>query len=486
MIKLLVVDDSALMRRLLGGIFTAEGDFELAFARDGREALDILHAFKPDVVTLDVTMPHMDGLACLDRIMLERPSPGGDAVDPDRGRGGNHARSDAAGGGGFRGPNRRGRFRWRSGELTPHLVATVRAAGQGASAAQPAPGGAGAPAGGAGGDCPVRRWARRRVRRKRPAPPPPSLGQPGGVLLVGSSTGGPPALDTLLSALPAQFPWPVLIAQHMPAAFTGPLARRLDRLCSLTVTEVTRPQPLVAGQVYIGRGNADIVVAARPAGPVVMAAPASAEHRWHPSVDRLVTTAIDVLGAARLVGVLMTGMGDDGAAAMTRLRAEGGHTIAESEDSAVVWGMPGALVKAGGAGIVLPLDAIAPHPARLGGMTETLSPEALRRICDFLYRRTGMEYGEAKRYYIERRVTEQMTRAGAVSFAAYLALVQADAAEAERLINSFTVNETYFYREAHQLRCLSRALLPEIAARRRPGDLIRIWSVPCSTGGGAV
>ena len=115
-------------------------------------------------------------------------------------------------------------------------------------------------------------------------------------------------------------------------------------------------------------------------------------------------------------------------------------------------------------------------------MTETLSPESLRRICDFLYRRTGMAYGEAKRYYIERRVTEQMTRAGAVSFAAYLALVQADAAEAERLINSFTVNETYFYREAHQLRCLSRALLPEIAARRRPGDLIRIWSVPCSTG----
>ena len=111
-----------------------------------------------------------------------------------------------------------------------------------------------------------------------------------------------------------------------------------------------------------------------------------------------------------------------------------------------------------------------------------LTANALRQICDFLYQRTGMAYGEAKRYYIERRVADRIERSGARSVQAYLSLLQISAAEAELLINAFTVNETYFYREEHQLRCLGQSLLPEIVATRRPGDLIRIWSVPCSTG----
>jgi two-component system chemotaxis response regulator CheB len=188
-----------------------------------------------------------------------------------------------------------------------------------------------------------------------------SAGPADGVVLVGSSTGGPPALDALLSPLPADFPWPILIAQHMPATFTGPLARRLDRLCALTVREVTGPMLLAPGNVYVGRGDADMIVTTRPEGCVVTAAPASAEHRWHPSVDRLVTTAMEHLGPRRLIGVLMTGMGNDGAAAMTRLSGEGGRTIAESEETAIIWGMPGELVKAGGAQVVAPLGKIADH-----------------------------------------------------------------------------------------------------------------------------
>ena len=113
---------------------------------------------------------------------------------------------------------------------------------------------------------------------------------------------------------------------------------------------------------------------------------------------------------------------------------------------------------------------------------EPLSPDHLRRLCDFLYLRTGMSYGETKRYFIERRLADGMERAGVTSVPAYLTLLRVDSREAEALINSFTVNETYFYREDHQLRCLSRSLLPEIVARRGPGDLVRIWSVPCSTG----
>lgn len=117
------------------------------------------------------------------------------------------------------------------------------------------------------------------------------------------------------------------------------------------------------------------------------------------------------------------------------------------------------------------------------------SPEAaqlaeadLARLCDFIYRRTGIAYGAAKRYYLERRVAQGLARSGLTSVPDYLTLLRANTPEAERLINSVTVNETYFYREQHQLACLGRDMLPEIVARRGPGDLVRLWSVPCSSG----
>lgn len=110
------------------------------------------------------------------------------------------------------------------------------------------------------------------------------------------------------------------------------------------------------------------------------------------------------------------------------------------------------------------------------------SDDDLRRFCEFLYQRTGISYSETKRFYIERRLIDRMEQVGTRSFAAYMKLIRAGGPEAEQVINSFTVNETYFYREEHQLRCLSRALLPEIVAKRQPGDLVRIWCVPCSTG----
>ncbi len=115
-------------------------------------------------------------------------------------------------------------------------------------------------------------------------------------------------------------------------------------------------------------------------------------------------------------------------------------------------------------------------------MSDALGAEELQRLCQLLYRSTGIAYGEGKRYYVERRLLQRMAATATPTIAAYLALLRAGGPELEQLINSFTVNETYFYRELHQLRCLSRSLLPEIVARRGPGDLVRIWSVPCSTG----
>ena len=177
--------------------------------------------------------------------------------------------------------------------------------------------------------------------------------------MVGTSTGGPPALEALLEALPANFPWPILIAQHMPASFTGALARRLDGICALRVLEIVRPTVLEPGCAYIGRGDADVIVGRRAAGLVALSAPSQADYPWHPSTDRLVRSAMEHVPASQLVGVLMTGMGDDGAAAMTLLHAAGGQTIAEAEETAVIWGMPGELVKAGGADWIVPLPKIA-------------------------------------------------------------------------------------------------------------------------------
>jgi chemotaxis protein methyltransferase CheR len=116
------------------------------------------------------------------------------------------------------------------------------------------------------------------------------------------------------------------------------------------------------------------------------------------------------------------------------------------------------------------------------GSALVLGAEDLQRFCDFVYRRTGISYNESKRFFIERRLLDRMEKLGIASFSVYLALIRSGGPEAEQLINSFTVNETYFYRELNQLRCLSRALLPEIVSKRGPGDLVRIWSVPCSTG----
>lgn len=358
MIKVLVVDDSALMRKLLGQVFAGEPDFEIQFARNGLEALEQLKIFEPDVITLDVHMPQMDGLACLDRIMLERPCPV--VMVSSLTAAGAEATLEALRLGAVDFVAKPGgAVSLRMDELVPELVGKVRAA-------------AGVKLRSSlrltervrhriGGVVPAHRKAAKAVPGE--AAPPQPAGE--ALVLVGTSTGGPPALEALLSPLPAGFPWPILVAQHMPASFTGPLARRLDGLCELTVMEVRQPVPLQPGFAYIGRGDADLIVSRRAAGLVAMSAPAQPGYPWHPSTDRLVRSAMDHLAPSQLIGILMTGMGYDGAEAMSLLHAAGGRTIAEAEETAVVWGMPGELVKANGADWVLPLPGIADRLQKL-------------------------------------------------------------------------------------------------------------------------
>jgi len=225
----------------------------------------------------------------------------------------------------------------------------------------------------------VRQAARARVRRAhglsqrlrehRPAPvrrPPVSFSRSpsDGLVLVGVSTGGPRTLDEILPALPADFPLPVVVAQHMPLSFTAPFARRLDSICPMTVVEVSGPVPLAPGHVYIGRGDRDIVIGRRFSRLIAESVDSDGTP-WHPSVDRLAATAMEHVAADKLIGVVLTGMGNDGSREMAALRRQGGRTIAESEETAVVFGMPNELIKAGGAEAVLPSGAIAAHILKL-------------------------------------------------------------------------------------------------------------------------
>ena len=351
MIRLLIVDDSALMRRFLGRIFEAEADFEVASARDGAEALKAMRDFRPHVVTMDIAMPNMDGLACLDRIMVEQPCPVVMVSALTEHGAEETLRALQMGAVDFI-PKPQGTISLHGDELAPLIVERIRAA--------------------ASIKVRTSRRLAERLRFRTAAQVPRSASARSTtspartetqlpddcVLLIGASTGGPPALDAVLSALPEGFGWPIVVAQHIPAAFTGPLSRRLDKLCALSVVEVTGPTALEAGCVYIGRGDADVLVTRRNRALMAISAPADPDHRWHPSVDRLVRSALEHIPPERLIGLLMTGMGYDGAAAMAELRALGGHTIAEARQSAVVWGMPGELVKLGGAADVVELAHI--------------------------------------------------------------------------------------------------------------------------------
>ncbi len=348
LISVLVVDDSALMRRALKSILADAGEFEVNAARNGVDAIEQLHRLGPDVITLDVNMPEMDGLTCLNRIMEERPTPVVMISSLTEKNALVTLEALQLGAVDYV-PKPGGTVSLNIDDVAAEIVDKVRAAASAKS-------------------------RRTRTRRRMEAPAKAAAAvsvrphrtvrvsaQPTDLVVIGSSTGGPALLSELLAALPGSFGAPIVVAQHIPATFTAALAHRLDEICALRVHEVNRVMVLEKGHIYIGQGNADVVVARRPDGLIAKNVPAAEEFRWHPSVDRLTRTAARHVDPTRIVGVLLTGMGDDGAAEMAAVHAAGGRTIAESEETAVVWGMPGDLVRRGGATTVLPADQIADH-----------------------------------------------------------------------------------------------------------------------------
>jgi two-component system chemotaxis response regulator CheB len=359
MIKLLIVDDSALMRRQLTQLFAQEGDFEIRQARNGEEAVAENRSFKPDVVTLDINMPEMDGITALSLIMAERPVPvvmvssltekgalatfealNLGAVDYVAKPGGTISLTlDQISADLLSKVRSAARARLRKGSVSKVQVQdkpAVKSSVQG---------------------------LRQRLRDERLAAEKGlasgARSSVDGLVLIGVSTGGPRALEEVLPALPANFPWPILVAQHMPSSFTAPFAARLDALCQLQVCEVAAPMAVTSGMVYIAKGGSDMVLTRRAGTLMALPKPESAAHLWHPSVEVLARSAIEHCDARSVVGVMLTGMGYDGADGFTDIKKAGGRTIAESEDTAVVFGMPSELIDRGGASLVLPLEKVA-------------------------------------------------------------------------------------------------------------------------------
>jgi two-component system chemotaxis response regulator CheB len=336
MIRLLVVDDSALMRRQLGTLFDAESDFTLQYARNGREAVELNREFEPDVVTLDINMPEMDGITALSLIMAERPVPV--VMVSSLTEAGALVTFEALNLGAVDFVAKPGgTISLSIGEIKDELVQKVRSASRARIKGRTS-----------------RRPARAVTVERKPADTARD-----GLVIIGVSTGGPRTLEDILPQLPSDFPWPILVAQHMPAAFTRPFADRLNNLCPLSVVEADHPMALEPGTIYIGKGGADLVLGQRVGKVTVLAKPENSEFLWHPSVELMGRSVLEHCDAKRVIGVMLTGMGYDGADAFTEIRKRGGRTIAESKESAVVFGMPAELIERGGATMVLPSDRIA-------------------------------------------------------------------------------------------------------------------------------
>ncbi|OFJ46570.1 chemotaxis response regulator protein-glutamate methylesterase [Janthinobacterium lividum] len=347
MIKLLIVDDSALMRRQLTQIFATTGGFEIKQARNGREAVEQNRAFQPDVITLDINMPEMDGLTALSLIMVERPV--AVVMVSSLTEKGALATFEALNLGAVDyivKPD--GSISLSIDKITEELVGKVRAAARARFKGQRSA---------------VKALAESlREQREQIAARPVTAGRSmaaEGLVLVGVSTGGPSTLELILPQFPADFPWPVLVAQHMPAAFTKSFAERLDKLCALRVVETASPMPVEPGTIYIARGGADMVVALRAGKLTVLPKPENAQHLWHPSVELLGRSVLEHCDPARVTAVMLTGMGNDGADAFAQIKQRGGRTIAESEASCVVFGMPRELIEKRGASLVLAAEKIA-------------------------------------------------------------------------------------------------------------------------------
>jgi two-component system, chemotaxis family, protein-glutamate methylesterase/glutaminase len=339
-VRVLVVDDSALMRKLIPNILARDPMIDVVgTAMDGAFALRKIEELRPDVVTLDLEMPRMDGMETLRMIMRRAPLPV--VMVSTHSKEGAYAtfKALALGAIDFVAKPKEassGHLDAIAEQLIEKIKVAKRASRSGIrSPAVPE------------NSPPVKKNARAAVPPHR-------------IIAIGVSTGGPNALQFVLSQIPAEFPGSLLIVQHMPEGFTEMFARRLDECCALEVQEAKSGDLLLAGRALICPGNRHMMVRRMPRGDMAVLSDAPHVNGHRPSVDVLFHSVSQEFGPMG-VGVLMTGMGEDGAIGLGTIKAAGGVTIAQSEESCVVPGMPRAAILKGYANRVVPLDAMGQH-----------------------------------------------------------------------------------------------------------------------------
>jgi len=336
-IRVLVADDSAFSRVTLTKMIEKDpGLLVVATAVNGEEAIRLAVARRPDLMTLDLEMPGMDGFAVLRWLAANRPIPT-IVVSSRKGTEDVFKALDLGAVDFLVKPQARASAEYA--RMEEALLAKIHAVA-GARPPRPAP-------------------------ASRPAPVP-LVGVPSPALVViGASTGGPAALSAVLAALP-RLPGPVVIAQHMPGGFTGLFAERLSRICLFPVIEARDGEVLRPGTAYVAPGGAHAEVQGRWPALSLRVVTRSEEDFYAPAVDRLFASAARVAGR-QTVAVLLTGMGSDGKEGMLAVQRAGGRTLVESEETAIVYGMPREAALSGAADEILPLPEIAPAIVRLVG-----------------------------------------------------------------------------------------------------------------------
>jgi two-component system chemotaxis response regulator CheB len=335
-IRVLVVDDSALMRKLIPQILQHDSSIQVVgTAMDGNFGLKKIEELKPEVVTLDLEMPGMGGLDMLKEIMRRHRVPV--IVVSSHSTEGASITLKALALGAFDFVAKPHDVWARMPEVASELISKIKAAvhsrgGKAVPEAMTVPRGA--------------------------KSYPNSKDQPTRIIGIGISTGGPNAIQYLLSQLPGNFPGTILVVQHMPEGFTEMFSRRLDEVCNISVKEAQSGDLLLAGRALICPGSRHLKVKRLPLGDVAILSDEPRMNGHRPSADILLKSLAEEYGS-KGIGVLMTGMGDDGALGLGMVKAAGGMTIAQNEESCVVYGMPKAAIERGFAVRVVGLEAMA-------------------------------------------------------------------------------------------------------------------------------
>ncbi|MDD3365533.1 MAG: chemotaxis response regulator protein-glutamate methylesterase [Syntrophomonas sp.] len=340
MIRVLIADDSAMMRKMLKKMLETDPDIEvIAAARDGNDVVDKARELAPDVITMDVNMPGQDGITALQYIVNEKICPV--VMVSSLTQEGAMTTFEALELGAFDFVGKPGGTVSSNMEsVAAELLSKVKAAA-GMKRGRKAP----------------ERLAR---ASRQPAAKLTAIssGKIMKVVAMGISTGGPKVIYEVLPLLPRDINAAMFMVQHMPPNFTATYAKRLNDACQVEVIEAQAGMKVEAGVVYVGSGGRHLNLVKNAAGEVLLRLPTKPDHLFVPSVSVMMESVLNIYGR-RTIGVIMTGMGDDGADAMVNIRRAGGITIAESEESAIVFGMPNEAIKRGGAEIVAPIWDIA-------------------------------------------------------------------------------------------------------------------------------